>query len=69
MRMFVALSGILVGGGFLMAMTADPDRPALPGSATCVVLVAFAPHGRAAVLGEVEGVSRPGDSLRISRRS
>lgn len=69
MRMFVALSGILVGGGFWIAMTADPGRPVLAGWATGGVLVVFAVLGRASVAGEGDGVSPLDDSGRTSRRS
>ncbi len=69
MRMFVALSGILVGGGFWMAMTADPERPVLSGWATGVVLVVFAVLGRAFTRGEADPVPRPGGDGRMSRRS
>lgn len=69
MRMFVALSGILVGGGFWMAMTADPERPVLAGWATGVVLVVFAVLGRASVAGEDEVAPARTDHGGTSRRS
>ena len=69
MRMFVALSGILVGGGFWMAMTADPDRPVLAGWVTGIVLVVFAVLGRASVAGEDEPAPASADHGGTSRRS
>lgn len=69
MRMFVALSGVLVGGGVWMGVTADPERPVLAGWATGVVLVVFAVLGRASTAGEADPVSGPGDYGGTSRRS
>lgn len=69
MRMFVALSGVLVGGGVWMGMTASPGRPVLAGWVTGVVLAAFAVLGRISVEAETRGTPRLDDSLRMSRRS
>lgn len=69
MRMFVALSGMLVGGGVWLGMTANPDRPVLAGWLTGVVLAVFGLLGRASIVGEDEAFGGVGDSGRRSRRS
>lgn len=69
MRMFFALSGLLVGGGLWMAMMATPDRPVLAGWVTGVVLAVFGVLGRASVAGENEAAHEATGSGRRSRRS